>query len=254
MHQTLIKRKAGADASVLRELTEEFRALQAICRTLRADWDYVVRSGEPGQWRLAGAVGAGPAVRFAAAARRAAIALGLTGPDLLVAWLEFMRVRSRRFEFGRCGVEQNADGSEGNSHLCGTIWRVCEASAECCSELEGMALETDRDIPSVSEPKLIITPELPDLRDTDPVVRLTEEQSLLTQDTSTESYRRAAVDAFVEKTLRETGKRITRADIWRSAGYKTRAEFERWERCDKRATNAANRNFTRILDGRHPLR
>jgi hypothetical protein len=63
--------------------------------------------------------------------------------------------------------------------------------------------------------------------------------------------RRAAVDSYIETMHRKTGRKITRAQIWRSAGYKTRSEFERWERNDLRATAAARRNFTRILEGKN---
>jgi hypothetical protein len=74
------------------------------------------------------------------------------------------------------------------------------------------------------------------------------------QDTPTRLERRAAVDVYIEKILRETGRRITRTDIWKSAGYKSRTEFERWERNDSRATKTAQRNFTRVLAGILPLK
>jgi hypothetical protein len=60
--------------------------------------------------------------------------------------------------------------------------------------------------------------------------------------------RRAAVDAYIEEVFRRTGKHITRKDIWRHARYKTRTEFERWERNDaKRPNKTAHKRFTRIL-------
>ncbi len=61
------------------------------------------------------------------------------------------------------------------------------------------------------------------------------------------NYRRAMVDAYIGEVLRRTGKRITRTLIWRTAAYKSRTEFERWQRCDPRATKTANERFTRIL-------
>jgi len=66
--------------------------------------------------------------------------------------------------------------------------------------------------------------------------------------------RRAAVDAYIGEVFRRTGKRITRTDIWRSARYKSRTEFERWERQDRRATKAADERFTRILAEKPHLR
>jgi hypothetical protein len=59
--------------------------------------------------------------------------------------------------------------------------------------------------------------------------------------------RRAAVNAYIEEVFSRTGKRITKTDIWKSARYKSRTEFERWERQDRRATKTANERFTRIL-------
>jgi hypothetical protein len=60
--------------------------------------------------------------------------------------------------------------------------------------------------------------------------------------------RRAMTKAYIEEVRRETGKRITKKDIWNEAGYQTRTEFERWERRDpKRPNRAADDNFTRIL-------
>jgi hypothetical protein len=60
--------------------------------------------------------------------------------------------------------------------------------------------------------------------------------------------RRAAVDAYIEEVFNRTGKRITRTDIWKSARYKSRTEFERWERNDLEHPNkTANQRFTGIL-------
>ena len=61
------------------------------------------------------------------------------------------------------------------------------------------------------------------------------------------SERRGLVDSYIEEVLKSTKKRITRTDIWKAAGYRTRTEFERWERNDKRATKTANQNIRRIL-------
>jgi hypothetical protein len=63
-----------------------------------------------------------------------------------------------------------------------------------------------------------------------------------------EAERRVAVNAYIEEVFSRTGKRITRKDIWKSAGYDSRTEFERWERNDpKRPNKAANERFTKIL-------
>src|ERR1039457_6422185 len=60
--------------------------------------------------------------------------------------------------------------------------------------------------------------------------------------------RRAAVDAYIEEVLNKTGKKITRTDIWKHARYKSRTEFERWERNDAKNRNrTGHHRFTRVL-------
>jgi hypothetical protein len=64
--------------------------------------------------------------------------------------------------------------------------------------------------------------------------------------------RRALVDAYIEEVFQKTGNRITRTDIWKATGDKSRTEFERWEsywyeKRSRKTNEAANRRFTRIL-------
>jgi hypothetical protein len=59
--------------------------------------------------------------------------------------------------------------------------------------------------------------------------------------------RRALVDSFINRVAAQTGRRITRMDIWRAAGYTNRCEFERWQRRDPRTCQSAAINFSRIL-------
>jgi len=60
--------------------------------------------------------------------------------------------------------------------------------------------------------------------------------------------RRAAVDAYIDEVFQKKRRRIKRTDIWREAGYKSRTEFERWERNDcKNPNRTAHEHFTRIL-------
>lgn len=68
-----------------------------------------------------------------------------------------------------------------------------------------------------------------------------------------ESDRRALVDSYIESTRLRTGERITRTSIWTAAGYKSRSEFERWQRRDPQSSKAADRTFTRILAATRPL-
>ena len=57
--------------------------------------------------------------------------------------------------------------------------------------------------------------------------------------------RRNLVDDFIAL-ARQQGVTVTRTMIWKRAAYKTRTEFERWER-NKRSTAAADRNIGRVL-------
>lgn len=67
-------------------------------------------------------------------------------------------------------------------------------------------------------------------------------------DLSSAQGRRSAVDAYIAAVFDKTGKKITRADIWRAVGYKTKTEFDRWQRMDRKHSNAtAAANFARFL-------
>ena len=62
--------------------------------------------------------------------------------------------------------------------------------------------------------------------------------------------RQKAVDAYIEEVSKK--KRITRTDIWKSARYKTRTEFERWEsywyeKHGRKPNKTADERFTGIL-------
>src|ERR1035441_5797043 len=129
-----------ADSSLWWDLGEKFRALQETHGMLRADWDYIVGSGR-GEYKLVGT--AGRTIEFETLAKRAASALpeAQGSSHLLIVWLEVLKSKSGRFEYGRSGTEPNADGSGEVEHLTGAIFRVCEASADYCSKLEGEALE-----------------------------------------------------------------------------------------------------------------
>lgn len=64
---------------------------------------------------------------------------------------------------------------------------------------------------------------------------------------TTRAERRAMVDAYIEEVFRQTGNRITRTAVWKKAGYRSRTEFERWERSDPRASKTAHQRFTNLL-------
>jgi hypothetical protein len=68
------------------------------------------------------------------------------------------------------------------------------------------------------------------------------------------AQRRRAVDDYIAEVLEKTGKRITRTDFWKAARYRTRTEFERWQRNDPRTTRTANERFTRLLQEKPHLK
>jgi hypothetical protein len=69
----------------------------------------------------------------------------------------------------------------------------------------------------------------------------------VTREDSLASERRKAVQAYIDEVFEKSGKRITRAEIWRLAHYKDRTDFERWQRNDPKATRTANERFTQLL-------
>jgi DNA-binding transcriptional regulator YiaG len=132
-----------ANSKFWRNLAKAFRALQANSR-MRAEWLYIVGK-EPKEWTLDDAPRMAR-IRFEALARRGAAALSDADvSDLLVAWFEALLLASSiaKFRTERSGNEQNTDGTGVAHHRSGIIWRVCEASAIYCEELEGRAREAE---------------------------------------------------------------------------------------------------------------
>jgi hypothetical protein len=64
---------------------------------------------------------------------------------------------------------------------------------------------------------------------------------------ATDSSSRATIEAFILK-IAETGRKISRTEIWLAAGYSDKTEFERFQRDDARTTRTARKNFTRVLN------
>jgi hypothetical protein len=58
---------------------------------------------------------------------------------------------------------------------------------------------------------------------------------------------RQQVDRFIERVRVKTGRRITRANIWRAVGHRSSRQFEYWQARSPKATTQDNTNFRRIL-------
>lgn len=87
-------------------------------------------------------------------------------------------------------------------------------------------------------------------RDTEAAIERTSAQNngKTTHNEECQRSNRAIVKAYIEEVRSKRNKRITKKNIWMAAGYKTRTEFERWEREDPKHPNkAADEAFTRVL-------
>jgi hypothetical protein len=58
--------------------------------------------------------------------------------------------------------------------------------------------------------------------------------------------RRAIVDAFLDRVLTESGRGITRTDLWKVAGYKDATQFERFQR-NHNASYGSLQKFNRLM-------
>jgi hypothetical protein len=76
--------------------------------------------------------------------------------------------------------------------------------------------------------------------DQSPAIPIDQPAAAQTDKDRIKMERRRAVDAYVAE-CRKAGIKTTRVDIWKKAGYRSRIEFERWQRNDARATDTADR-------------
>jgi hypothetical protein len=132
-----------ADSAFWRELATQFQLIPDY-GMLRADGHYIIGSGVPWNWQLAGGASDFTRSAFEALARRGASEIASTGtPDLLVVWLEELRKNSFSFRFSGQANEVQDDGSDGRHYLMGSIGRVCQASATFCKKLEAQAVQAE---------------------------------------------------------------------------------------------------------------
>ena len=84
--------------------------------------------------------------------------------------------------------------------------------------------------------------------ETSPIMKIEAQELKTVVSGLSNNSRRKAVDAYIEEVFSRTGKRINRTDIWKHAAYKSRTEFEKWERNDpKKVNKTAHERFTGIL-------
>lgn len=102
-------------------------------------------------------------------------------------------------------------------------------SADACRELSAEAFRLERS-PRVSEAK---SEALAD--------------DAVAADSAGNSGNRARINAYMAEVLSKRAKKISRKEIWVSAGYSDATEFERWQRGASNTTKAAIERFERVL-------
>lgn len=88
-----------------------------------------------------------------------------------------------------------------------------------------------------------------------PAVTLTATEPESNDHGSIAQQRKKDVESYCEAVTKKRGRKFTKTQFWKSAGYKTRTEFEKWERNDpKKVNKTAIKRFTKILSEKPDLR
>ena len=123
-----------ADSAFWRDLAAQFQRLHDHHGVLHYNWHYIVGSGN-GQWEFAGSASGSVRREFEALAVRAAWGIASPGAtDLLVVWFEALRRDGSGFRSTSNAIEPVQTGS---------IFDVCEASANLCRILERQAFQAE---------------------------------------------------------------------------------------------------------------
>ncbi len=233
------------------DLQNCFRAIPDAYEHLHADGTHLMNDREDaGVWFVKGGP-MGASRRYEIAARLAGELLNPGTRNGLTTWLNALRRRRVNLR-SNTGEEVDKDGTTRKIVL-SLITNLCRTSADFCCELELETIQAMR----VNRENLITREAI----EADAAIEVqnvpqyvTEEIGRTVVDSPVKERRRHAINAYIEEVYRRKKKRITRTDIWRAAHYKTRADFERWERGDKRATITAHERFTRILSEKPHLK
>jgi ribosome-binding protein aMBF1 (putative translation factor) len=129
-----------ASSEFWRNLAEQFRSLP-YAEYLSAEWQFVVGS-KARTWRLVGE-DYGLHSRFAALAVRGASELEQPGANnLLDTWFDAILLIVSNIN-STWEDTTNADGTDGPRITKGTVWRLCEVSADFCNRLEVKATQEE---------------------------------------------------------------------------------------------------------------
>lgn len=139
-----------ADSEFWRKLSAEFFASP----DFRADGHYIIGSGRPWTWQLAGVGADYIRASFEALACRAASEIESSGiTDLVTVWLERLRLGSYSFQFTGEAEEVPTGGTKGIHYQMGSIHGVCRASATLCKKLEADATQAEFEEKQRNNPK-----------------------------------------------------------------------------------------------------
>jgi len=133
-----------ADSNLWRDFALAFQKLSKDYCDTSAQCRYQIGSDAVGEWALCGSYVVN--VRFDALSRRAAVGLpNKRSSDLLIAWLEAIRVSGIDFELARPSLGDLEDDDEAGdaTSSVGFIHGVCHASANLCKKLEAAALQAE---------------------------------------------------------------------------------------------------------------
>jgi hypothetical protein len=223
-------------------LSKRFGALLKDIDRMCAEWDYTVDSSE---WTLSGAAGIAP-IKFLFHARRGGEVLNPGSSDFLVAWLNALRLWSghSKFKMERFGHEQNTDGSAVKHHHTGIIHRVCEASANYCSEMEVSTRKAELWNKLQAQHERKKASEIAYSKAED-VTLPVQELAVMTADDGPDRSR--LVDDFLQRCNRESPIKLRRKHVWLAAGHGHARQFQYWQERSDKATAGDVRNFRRIL-------
>lgn len=184
------------------------------------------------EWYLAGAEEA-VKTEFTLFAKAAATALQPATGEWL-AWLNALLregLHDHRTLAGTSGDDRSV-----TNH---TIQRVCAASVTYCDLLAHRACAP---------------PTIPDATTGGPADEATAMPASGPPTDPSGTDNRARIDAYLAEITQKFGTALTRADLWKSAGYTEATEFERWQSGNQRATHKARRTFEKMLRERPHLR
>ena len=230
--QTEVQDRGQLDTLSWRELEDRFRKLQPAQKGGCAHWNSKQFGDPPVNWYFSDWHDARAESNFKWTAEHAALKLAHHGgPNAVFFWLDLLREHSPNYR-KRGVLATREDGLE--EHIdTGTIYRVCEASADYCIKLDNDDLAANHagssSVPTVS---LI---------------------GILGNDAQP---RTAMIKAFLDtcNSGPASDPKVIKSHIWRVVGHKHPRQFQYWQAGTDRipgntrgATDEDDRNFRRIL-------